>query len=166
MRRILGDTANRGSAPASSPWRGRGGAPGTPRQGHLPRPPCFSSDPSSPRDTSFQTACGCPFRPRARLRWPQTPGLQPHRRRRRREEPTHFGALSSPLSTSISPAAAAGSQAPLPVTSCFPPGTRVPGHQAPPPPAETGRSGRRINSLVHSLCGLGKTPGRVELSAA
>ena len=134
MRRILGNTANRGSAPASSPWRGGGSAPGTTPQGHLPRPPCFSSDPSSPRDTSFQTACGCPLRPRARLRWPQTPGLQPRRRRRRREEPTHFGALSSPLSASVSPAAAAGSQAPLPVTSCSPPAHVSPATELRPRP--------------------------------
>ena len=166
MRRILGNTANRGSAPASSPWRGGGSAPGTtpPRppaeatllllrpllsQGHL-LPNCMWLPSQAPRSAPVAPDPGPPAPPKApkarradSLRCPLKPPLrfrQPRGRCRfSGSTPSHF-LLSS--------------------------GTRVPGHRAPPPPAETGRSGRRINSLVHSLCGLGKTPGRVELSAA
>lgn len=94
--------------------RGRGGAPGTPPP---PLPPAKAAPlllrpPPLPGTPPFKLHGAALPSPTLWSRWPQPPGLQPHRRRRRREKPTHFGALSSPHSTSISPAAA-GSPAPL-----------------------------------------------------
>lgn len=112
--------------------RGRGSAPGTPPP---PRPPAEATllllrPPPLPGAPPSKLHVAALPGPALGSRWPQTPGLQPHRRRRRREEPTHFGALSSPLSTSISPAAAAGSQAPLPSHFLLPSG-----HTCPRPPS-------------------------------
>ena len=169
MKRFLGDHCQqKDNTRQLALERGRGRAPGTPPP---PLPPAqatlllFQPPPLPGTPPSKLHVAALPG-PALGSWWPQTPGLQPRQRHRRREEPTHFGALSSPLSTSISPAAAAGSPGSTPESLPASLQAHVSRPPSSAPPAETGRSGRRINFLVHSLCGLGKTLGRVELRAA
>lgn len=128
------------STPFSGPWPGSEGAPGSlPLLGHLPQPPCFSSDllldpggrplpnsllpfriprsPAGPRPRASSPTKALKGEKADSLRCPLKPPLHFHQPRCR------WLAGSTPE-----------------VTSCFPPRTRVPPATRPRPPAATGGS--------------------------
>ena len=134
---------------------------------HLPRPPCFSSDPLLSQGHLLPNCMWLPF---------QAPRLAPGGPRPWASSPAkgtegEKSRLTSVPSQAPSPLPSAPQpllvlRAPLRSHVLLPSRHTCPQPPSSTPPAETGRSGRRINFLVHSLCGLGKTLGRVELRAA
>lgn len=132
-----GPLPTEGQHPPACPGEGQGACSRhpSPSSATCPGHPASLPTPSSPRDTSFQTACGCPSRPRARLLVapdprPPAPPKAPKARRADSlrcplKPPLHF---HQPCSRCWFSGLHSG------VTSCLPPGTRVPGHQAPPRP--------------------------------
>ena len=148
--------------------RGRGGAPGTPPP---PLPPAEAAPlllrpPPLPGAPPFQTAWGCPSESHALVALAPAPGppAPPKAPKERKADslrcplkpPLHFHQPRSRWLPGSTPRS-------LPASL---PAHVSPGREAPPPPLRLADPAGRINSLVHSLCGLGSGSGRVEQSPA
>lgn len=128
--------------------------------------PASPPTPSSPRDTPFQTARGCPSESHALVAQAAVPGppAPPKAPKERKADslrcplkpPLHFHQPRSRWLPGSTPRS-------LPASL---PAHVSPGLEAPPPLLRLADPAGRINSLVHSLCGLGSRSGRVEQSPA